>query len=167
MTEPNNTVATEVDDMFELMDISVDIDARDKGAWIEKNRIAPGLVLQVLGFDSPRITAIDIALTKERPDTYGEDREATVDRNRYENRRKCEAGVMNWKPFAWKGEIVEYSEATKKSLLRDPRFEKFLLAAMDAMRQADNITIKWEKAAEKNSAAGSDENSGNDATAGA
>lgn len=157
--------AEDVEDLVELMDYSIDVEARDNGAWIKKNRVIPGLVFCALGYNSPKIEALQHALTKGRPEGYGEDEAVTTKRNLYENRKMAEAGILNWSPFALKGDRIEYSAEMKKKLFKDPSWRKVLLAAMDAMNQADVIKIKWEKAAEKNSGDGSGESSGKDATA--
>lgn len=158
-TETTQTPDDDDDAMIEIMDHSVDTEARDNGTWIKRNAIIPGLVFQARGFDSPKLMALEIALQKERPDGYGEDDQITLDRNMYENRRKCQLGIVGFKPFTHRGERVTFSRETLKRYLHDRSFDKFLYAAINAMKQADNVTIKWRDAAEKNSGAGSEENS--------
>ena len=160
-----DSIAAREPEMIELMDYSIDVAARNNGALIEKNKVIPGLVLTALGYDSPTISALEIALANERPDGYGEEghEKLTQDRNMYEARLKCEQGVKHFQPFLLKGERVEYSKETHKRLLHDETFAKYLYACINAMKQADNIKIKWEKAAEKNSVDGS-ESSSPDAT---
>lgn len=80
-TETTQTPDDDDDAMIEIMDHSVDTEARDNGTWIKRNAIIPGLVFQARGFDSPKLMALEIALQKERPDGYGEDDKSEAKRS--------------------------------------------------------------------------------------
>lgn len=157
--------------LFDLADVSTDIERRDiEGVWCGQTKDNPylpaGFEVCVIGFMSPSIKALQIALSNGRnKETYDRDPLKTEERNVFENEQIAMAALKNWRsttadgrklpvaPFL--GEIYTFSRPNKEKLLRDPRLWKLRVGIIRAMNDADEAAIAYVRSAEKNSGAGS------------
>jgi hypothetical protein len=156
--------------LSDLADVGVDVQKRDlEGCWVGRtavNQFLPaGIEVLVIGFMSPAIKALQATLSEGRPPNYATDAAVAEQRNNYENRTIAAAGLKGWRAqtkdgrclpvIPIEGRATPFSREAARATIDDPRFWKFGRGVLNAMSDADDARLTYEKQAEKNSEAGS------------
>jgi len=137
---------------MQLFSLSQDLDARESGAWITHITETTGdLSLKVYGLQSSILREKDSQLVAARDsERFDIDPAYTKDRQEYELREKCKAGLIGWSSLRIGDEDLVYSKETADKLIDDPRFDAMLTIIVEAMRRVSTMAAEYSDDAEKN-----------------
>ena len=140
-------------DDFDLADFERDLDAINGGVWVKRIKGAPAAMeFEVLGTTSKKIEALRTQLVESRPDNFEElPWGQQLKRMKAENREVAAAGLLNWKPFRFRGEMTPYSSELAAEFVNSKGIPEFFEWVQSAMRQADETRENVVRETEKNS----------------